>query len=152
MKFSTRKDTELTADQLFQSLVDFDRLERILARRGAAVTRLHPAQQPAAGAGWQVGFDWRGRRRELRLEVMQLEAPGRMVISGLSEAFDLIIDLTVMALSKQRSRVIFEAEALPRNMRARLMLQTAKLGKSQLDRKFDTGVARLVNELTAGRA
>ena len=152
MKFSTRKDTELPAEQLFTALTDFERLERILSRRGAAVTRRDPAQQPVVGAGWEIGFDWRGRRRDLRLDVAEIAAPERLTLTGLSEAFDLTVGLTVVALSRQRSRVIFEAEVKPRNMRARLMLQTAKLGRAQIDRKFETGVSRLLEELTKGRA
>ncbi|MFV0300201.1 MAG: hypothetical protein ACK5IP_04850 [Paracoccus sp. (in: a-proteobacteria)] len=149
MKFSTRRDTELTADQLFQFLSDFERLERILIRRGAAVTRLDAAQARAAGAGWQIRFDWRGRRREMRLDVERLEAPERMVFRGLSEAFDLTIYLTVVGLSQQRSRLIFDTVVRPRNMRARLMAQAARLGRAQLARRYDAGVARLLGEMTA---
>lgn len=148
MKISTRKDTELSADQLFQSLTDFDRLERFLTLRGAAVTRLDPDQKAATGAGWRIEFDWRGRQRDLRLHVARLDPPEQLVLVGQSEAFDLTITLMVTALSRQRSRLLFETEAKPRNMRARLMLQTAKLGKSQLDRQFDAGVSRLLNEMT----
>lgn len=151
MKFSTRRDTELPAEQLFQSISDFDRLERILMRRGAAVTRIDPAQEPGVGMGWNIGFDWRGRRRDLRLEVARFDRPEQMMLRGSSEAFELWLELTVVALSRERSRLIFEAEVRPRGMRARLMLQTAKLGKAQLDRQFDKGVGKLLAELTTGR-
>ncbi|TRW96769.1 hypothetical protein FNJ84_11910 [Paracoccus sp. M683] len=150
MKFSTRRDTELTADQLFQSIADFDRLERILLRRGAAVTRIGTSAAP--GPGWDIGFDWRGRRRDLRLQVVRFNQPEQIAMQGESEAFELLIDLTVVALSRLRSRLILEADIRPRNMRARLMLQTARLGKSQLDKRFDEGAARLLAELTGLRA
>ena len=55
--------------------------------------------------------------------------------------------MTVIALSRTRSRLIFETEIRPRNMKARLMLQTAKLAKPQLDRKFDRRIAEFISDL-----
>lgn len=68
-------------------------------------------------------------------------------MSGLSDSFDIVVDMTVVALGRNRSRLIFETEIRPRNMRARLMLQTAKLGKGQLDRKFTRRIDAFVAEL-----
>ena len=41
---------------------------------------------------------------------------------------------------------------LPRGMKARLLLQTAKLGKSQLDRQFANRISEFVNVLTVGQS
>lgn len=151
MKFSTRQDTDLPADHLFDAVSDFQRIERILVRRGAEVRRVDPTQEPGAGMVWDVSFDLRGKRRDLRLEVVQFDRPEKIVIHGQSEPLDLTIDMTVIALTRTKSRLIFELEAKPRNMRARLMLQTAKLGKSQLDRKFAQRVGEFITNLSAGR-
>ena len=40
MKFSTRIDKEVTAERMFDALADFDRIERILMRRGVSVNRV----------------------------------------------------------------------------------------------------------------
>lgn len=134
MKFSTRIDKEVTAERMFDALADFDRIERILMRRGVSVTRV---DNISAGArAWDLAFDWRGQRRELRLVLVQFDRPERLALTGQSTPFDLRIDLSVVSLALQRSRLIFEIEVKPRNMRARLALQTAKLGKAQIDRKI----------------
>ena len=151
MKFSTRQDTDLPADVLFDAVSDFQRIERILVRRGAQVRRVDPAQEPAAGMAWDIGFDLRGKRRDLRLEVVQFDRPEKILIHGMSEPLELTIDMTVIALTRTKSRLIFELDAKPRNMRARLMLQTAKLGKAQLDRKFAQRVGEFITDLSAGR-
>ena len=44
----------------------------------------------------------------------------------------------------RRHFLIFETEVRPRNMKARLMLQTAKLGKAQLDRRFQRRIEDFV--------
>lgn len=149
MKFSTRYDTDCTADELFAVIGDFGRIERMLMRRGAEVARIDPAQEPGTGMGWQIGFDWRGRPRSLRLEVTRYDRPERLSMAGTSDALDINIDATVIALSRSRSRLIFETDIRPRNMKARLMLQTAKLAKPQLDRKFDRRVEEFLFDMKA---
>ena len=148
MKFSLRHDSELPADKLFRVVSDFDRIERMLARRGIELRR-NALVAPAEGAGWDIGFDLRGKRRELQLDLAQFDQPERIAMTGMGEGLDIAIAMTVVALTRVRSRAIFEAEIRPRHMRARLMLQTAKLGKSQLDRKFADRVGRFLGDLTS---
>ncbi|MEF9604662.1 hypothetical protein O4J55_20955 [Paracoccus sp. PXZ] len=150
MKFSTRRDIDLAAEGLFRTASNFDAIERLLVRRGATVRRLDDLDAPGVGMRWLIGFDWRGRHREVTAEVAQLDAPEVVVIKGSSDQFDLIIRMTVVALTRAKSRLIFETEAHPRSMKARLMLQTAKLGKAQLDRKFARRVGDFIAQLAAG--
>ena len=152
MKFSLRQDTDLPADQLFDAVTDFPRLERMLVRRGVDVRRLDPAQEPGAGMAWDLAFDMRGARRELRLDVAQFDRPEKIQILGESDLFRLTLELSVIALTRAKSRMIFEVEAKPQNMRARLMLQTAKLGIAQLDRKFAKRAGEFISSLAARHA
>lgn len=149
MKFSTRVDTDRSSAELFDIISDFSRSELALKARGAQVRRIDPAQDPGTGLGWTVDFNWRGQRRRVRLDVTRFDRPSHITLDGQSDQFDLSITMTVVALSRVRSRLLFETEIRPRNMRARLLLQTAKLGKSQLDRKYDQ---RIVDFLTHLRA
>ena len=151
MKFSLRQDTDLSAEELFAAISDFARIERMLVRRGADVRRLDPAQEPGAGMAWEIGFDLRGKRRDMRMDVTQFDRPEKIVILGEGESLGITVDMTVIALTRSKSRMIFEVEAKPRNMRARLMLQTAKLGKAQLDRKFADRVGAFLSDLSARR-
>lgn len=144
MKFSTRIDKDLSAEQLFDSVADFDKIERMLIRRGVVVSRAN--DMPDGTRAWNLAFDWRGQRRALRLVLVQFDRPERLALTGQSTPFDLRIDLSVVALAVQRARLIFEIEVKPRNMRARLALQTAKLGKTQIDRKIANKVAGFVDD------
>ena len=148
MKFSTRQDTELAAEQLFNVVSDFDRIERIMLRRGAEVRRIDPAREPRAGMAWQIGFDWRGKRRELRLDVTRFDRPELIQLEGLSDMFEVSIDVAIIALTRNKSRMTLTVDLRPRSMRARLLLQTAKLGKGQLDRKFQSRVAEFLGYMT----
>ncbi|MFN3276311.1 MAG: hypothetical protein ACK41U_16755 [Paracoccus sp. (in: a-proteobacteria)] len=152
MKFSTRIDTELPAERLFDAVGDFDALERLIIGRGASVTRIDPARDPGTTMGWRIDFDWRGKARKLRLAVTGFDRPEQIAMAGRSEALDIAILATIVALSRTKSRLIFETELKPRNMKARLMIQTAKLGKAQLDRRYARRIAEFVNIMSGARA
>ena len=153
MKFATRQDSELPAEDLFAAISDFPLAERMLVSKGAQVRRLDPSREPGAGMAWQVGFDFRGKRRDMRLSVIRFDRPENLTMEGVSEMFDLTIEMTVIALTRAKSRLIFEVDVQPRGMKARLLLQTAKLGKAQLDRKFAQRIAQFVDNLaTRGAA
>ena len=147
MKFSSRIDKNIPAEHLFDSVADFDKLERMLIRRGVSVQRADDMQD--GRRGWNLAFDWRGQRRDLRLVLVQFDRPEKFALTGESTPFELRIDIAVVALARDRSRLIFELEVKPRNMRARLVLQTAKLGKTQIDRKLEAKVARFVDDATS---
>ena len=147
MKFSTRQDTDLPAEALFAAISNFDAIARMLTRRGAVVRLQNATELPETGMSWLIGFDFRGRSRELALELTEYQPPEVIQFKGSSDQFDLGLRMTVVALTRTKSRLIFETDAQPRGMKARLLLQTAKLGKPQLDRKFALRIAELVNDL-----
>ncbi len=147
MKFSTRIDTDLPAKRLFEVVGNFDALERMVIGRGATVARIDPSNEPGIGMGWNIGFDWRGKARQLRLAVTRFDRPEQMMMAGHSDALDVTVVATVVALSRVKSRLIFETEVRPRNMKARLMLQTAKLGKAQLDRRYQRRIEDFVHQM-----
>lgn len=147
MKFSTRLDTDLAPAELFQTISDFERLERLLARRGAIVRRIDPATEPGTGIAWDIGFDWRGKRRDTRMDVTRFDRPETIIIEGAAELFTYTLDMTVIALTLRKARLQFQLDVRPRSMKARLLLQTAKLGKGQLDRKFGLRVEQFITDL-----
>ncbi|MDS9467869.1 hypothetical protein RGQ15_09845 [Paracoccus sp. MBLB3053] len=150
MKFSTRQDTDLSAEVMFAAISDFPMLERMLVRRGAVVRRLDREPSGHVGNAWAISFDWRGRQRDLRLEVTTFQPKELIVMSGQSEQFLISIQMTVVALSPSKSRLIFEVDVQPRGMKARLLLQTAKLGKGQLDRKFALRIEEFITRAAVG--
>lgn len=150
MKFSTRKDVNMTAQDLFRTLSDFDRLEQVIRNSRAEVTALDPGVEGTKA--WDIGFDWRGRRRVVRFALTRHDPDDALRLNGSSEAFDIVLDLTIVALTRARARVICEADLRPRTMKARLLVQTAKLNKTALDNRFAERVGRMVDQMAQGRA
>jgi len=151
MKFSTRQDTDVPAEALFKAVSDFDKLERILLRRGAEVRREDRGGPVGIGSAWQILFDWRGRPRDLALKLTGYQPPEHLIFAGQSPQFNVGIEITVVALTRTKSRLITEIDMQPRGMKARLLLQTAKLAKSQLDRKFAQRVEDFVGRIAVSQ-
>lgn len=147
MKFSTRHDVDVPAERLFDAVVDFDRIERVMVRRGARVQRADPAKGfPMA---WNVAFTWRGQLREMALSVRQFDRPEAVVLRGEGEAFDMTVEASVVALSRRRSRLLLLVDLKPRTMKARLLLQSARLTKARLDKNFADRIGEYVADATA---
>lgn len=146
MRFTTRHDVDMPADQLFDALADFDRLERMITSRKARITRLDPGDSPMA---WDIEFNWRGKARKVRMRVTRFDRPQVIEMQGSAEALDLRVLAEVVALTQSRSRLDLTAEIAAQSMKGRLLLQTAKLTKSTLDRKFAERVADYVDGLSA---
>ncbi|MDO5646690.1 hypothetical protein [Paracoccus sp. (in: a-proteobacteria)] len=136
MKFSTRIDTDLSANQLFDATARFERIERYLTANGVDVRRIDPAQEVGVVRGWNLTFDFRGAPRDVRLVLTRHDRPQLMTLMGQGDLLDVQIDISFIALSRSRARMMFEMDLRPRGMKARLILQTAKLRKKRLDNKF----------------
>ena len=64
------------------------------------------------------------------------------------EAFHMTVEASVVALSRLRSRLLLVVELQPRTMKARLLLQTARLSKARLDKNFSDRIGEYVADAT----
>lgn len=149
MKFSSREDLEAEAPFIFDQLTDFSGFEHMARRRGVQSKRLDALQEIGPGMSWDIGFRFRGKPRTLILDLTRYERPECLEFTGESGSFNLVATVTVVALSPKRCRIIAELELRPRSLGARLMLQSARLGKGALTRKFAERVQLLARELEA---
>lgn len=148
MKFSSREDIEVPAEFLFSQLTDFAAFERSAIRRGADVRRtVSPGTVIGVGAGWDITFRWRGRGRHLKLIVSDIARPDSLQLTGDSETFAVTMKATVIALSPRRSRLMGELEVRPKGFKARVLLQSARLGKTALDRRYADGLRNFSHEV-----
>lgn len=141
MQFTSKENIEVPIDQVFEMLTEFDRHERSAMRRGAEVTRTDKLTEPGVGARWDVNFDFRGKPREVHLEVVEFDKPYEMTLQTEMQGFDSTINLQLVALSKTLTRLNVTADLSPKTLSARLMVQSLKLAKSNVGKRFDTRLA-----------
>lgn len=136
MKFSTKEDIEAPVDAVFDMLCDFESFERSAMRRGADVQRKDRLTSPGVGMMWHAVFQLRGKRREIELEMVTFDRPNEIVLESTSPGLIGEMSFELIALSRSRTRVQVELEVKPLNLSARLLVQSLKLAKGSLTRKY----------------
>ncbi len=145
MKLSTREDIEAPIDAVFATLTDFDYFERQALRRGIEVQRENAT--PGVGAAWAVRAPFRGKTRDVALEVVQLDAPEALAAHTKSNGLTCDFEIKLMSLARQRTRMIVSADIRPQTFAARVIVQSLKLAKATLSRRFETRVAGLARRI-----
>ncbi|WP_299138675.1 SRPBCC family protein [uncultured Tateyamaria sp.] len=147
MKFSAREDIAAPIDQVFAALCDFEGFERQAMRRGADVQRVDPLTQAGAGMKWQVAFSMRGRKRDVSIELVRFDVPNELVFDVKSTGIDGDFSVELLALSRNRTRMAIALDITPLNLSARLLVQSLKLAKNNLNKRFKLRVAEYAKGL-----
>ena len=141
MKFKTREDIEAPMSHVFGAVSDFDGFERQALRRGAEVRRLDNLTRPGVGMGWDIAFGFRGKRREVQIELVEFTPPTRMLFDSRMTGMRGHMGVELMALSRTRTRLELEIELKPETLAARLLVQSIKLARGAVDKRFQLRVA-----------
>lgn len=136
MKFSTRQDIEVPISQAFELICDFDSFERSAMRRGAEVQRVDTLTKPGVGMKWQASFRMRGKMRDIGIEMARFDRPNEICMTSTSSGIDGEGQIELVALSRNRTRVSVEFELKPTNLSARLLVQSLRLAKSSLTKRY----------------
>lgn len=147
MKFSAREDIAAPIDQVFEALCDFEAFERQAMRRGIEVQRIDAHTHVGLGMRWNVAFAMRGRRREVTLELSRFESPNEMGFDAKSQGIGADFSIELMALSRNRTRMAIGLDITPVNLSARLLVQSLKLAKSNLSKRFKLRIAEYAKVL-----
>ncbi|WP_368185033.1 SRPBCC family protein [Aestuariibius sp. HNIBRBA575] len=141
MKFSSREDIEAPIEYVFDQVTDFPTFERAAMRRGADVTQVAGKGAAAVGSVWDVSFEFRGKPRKIKAEITEMDHPNgykaHSTYTGLVGTFEL----ELVPLSPNRTRLAVSLELEPQGLSARLMLQSLKLAKASLTRRFKLRIA-----------
>lgn len=141
MKLSAREDIEAPLEQVFAALSDFEVWENAALRRGAEVTRT--GRGGASGPAWQVAFRYRGKPRQMTIRLTGVDAPHRIGFAAQSANVEGTLTFELFQLSARRTRLTVVTEVRPRTLPARLVIQSIRLAKGRLQRRYADRVSRL---------
>ncbi|EEW26983.1 SRPBCC family protein [Rhodobacter ferrooxidans] len=147
MKLSTREDIEAPLQHVFSAFADVEGWERAAMRRGASVVRTDTLVELAVGMAWQIGFDYRGKPRVLEARLSALDDPSYLAFAGTSHALEGMVTIDFLELGAKRTRVTIGTELQPRTLGARLFLQSLKLAKAKITRKYELRVAQVCTDI-----
>ncbi len=147
MKFSAKEDIEAPIEYVFEKITDFTSFERSALRRGAEVQRVDSLQSFGPGMKWEAAVQFRGRRRDLRIELISIDPPNSMAVKTLSSKMkgDLVVEL--VALSRGRTRMGVDLKVASKSLFARFLLYVLKLVRPSLTKRFNERVATKAEEI-----
>ena len=141
MQFTGKEDIEAPIDAVFAEITDFTRFERGAMRRGAEVERTDSLTEPGIGMSWQTRFKLRGRMRDVTLRLSEYDPPNGIVIEAEAATVEAAMRVDLVALSRARTRINVDLSVTPRTLAGRLMIQSMKLAKGNLSKRFRLRVA-----------
>ena len=147
MKFSSKEDIEAPIDAVFNAVSNFNAIERSALRRGARIQRVNRKTHPTTSIAWDVGFLFRGKRREMLVELTHFDAPNRMLAQSLSGGLEGDVTVDLVSLSKNRTRMAIDIEIKPKTLSARLMVQSMRLAKSKLTKRYRLKIAGFATDI-----
>ena len=147
MKLTSRQDIEAPIAFVFAALKDFDAWERAAMRRGADVVRLDKTSGALSGLSWQIRFAYRGKERKLALQLTSLQQPVAMGFSGIGTSLDGVASIDLMDLAARRTRMSVTLDIRPRTIGARLLIQSLRLAKTRLNRRFSDRIRLLCADI-----
>lgn len=136
MQFSSKEDIEAPIEAVFAAVSDFDLFERSSIRRGIEVQRVDDGAPVAPGMAWDAKFDMRGKQRELHLTLTRYDPPEAMEFDSDSAGLNGVMTVELVALSPRRTRMSIVLNLTPKTLPARLFLQSLKLAKGNLTKRF----------------
>ncbi len=147
MKLATKKDIEAPIAKVWAALSDYEAWERSAMRRGVDVERTDKLTKPGPGMSWTSRCADRARTRKADMKLTEMTGPGLLAFTLASDAVDVATKVELIEMSARRTRMHLTAEVKPRSLGARLFLQSLRLARAKVDRKFDAKVGQLALEL-----
>jgi len=141
MKFVSKEDIEAPIAEVFAVLSEFESFERSAIRRGIEVNRMGDVAAPASGLAWDVQFSFRGKSRDIHLVLAEFEPVTGLSLSADGGGIEGDMKVELMALSPRRTRLVVSLELTPKTLSGRLLVQSLKLAKSKLNKRFKIRVA-----------
>lgn len=147
MKFTAKEDLEAPIEKVFAHVSDFETLERAALRRGAEVQRTDSLLKKGPGMRWSADFMARGRQRHLNIEMTTFSPPNNMRFHSVAQGLETVLLIDLVALSPARTRLSIDLNLKPNSIPARLLVQSLKLARTNLTRKFNLRLADYARDL-----
>jgi carbon monoxide dehydrogenase subunit G len=145
MKLNAREDIEVPIAQAWAIITDYEAFERAAMRRGAEVQRTGTPGAPA----WATSFQFRGKKRVLAIRQTRTEPPNVLGFEGEGRNVQGWVTIELLELGPRRTRMVVSTEVRPVTLAARLFLQSLKLARSRVTKRYQTRIAQLATMIEA---
>lgn len=147
MIFKTREDIAAPIDYVYARVTDFSGFERSALRRGIDVRRTDQNPVATEGSVWRIAFAFRGKQRKAEAKLTACERPNGLLIDFQSGGIKGRSVIELVPLSIERTRLSVAVELSPTSLGARLMIQSLRLARGNMEKRFKSRVADFAEEL-----
>lgn len=147
MKLSGRTDIGAPIAFVFAALSDFEAWERSAMRRGADVHRTDKLRAAGPGMTWQARFAWRGRERQLQVRLTKLQPNLNLSLAFDGPSVEGVMNIELVELAAKRTRMLMQVDMKPRTLAARLFIQSMRLAKGRVQRKYDARLQAIARDI-----
>ncbi len=149
MKLSTREDIEAPIGKVYAAVTDFESFERQMLRRGIDVSRDENCPPPNVGARWQAQIKWRKRQHDVEAELVSVDPGDGYAIESRGSGIVCLAVVDLIPLSKSRTRLLVSVDLKPTTLSSRLFIQSLRLTKGSLTRRFKQRIARFAENISS---
>lgn len=147
MQFKTNEDIEAPIEFVFDAITDFEGFERLALRRGADFQRSDKLTEPGVGMAWAGQVDIRGKMRKFAIRITEFDRPNELGARATIGGLEMDISLELLAMSSLRTRMSATLDIRAKSISSRLMLQSARLAKNNLNRRYRARINEYARDL-----
>jgi uncharacterized protein YndB with AHSA1/START domain len=147
MQVTATEDIAAPIEHVFAELTDFTALERQALRRGIDVRRKFKGATPEIGEAWEARFRFRGKERDARIQLDTQDAPNALAFTGISGGLETRTTIELVPLSPNRTRVNVAFKMIPNTLSARLLVQSFKLARSNINKRLQKRMAGYARDI-----
>lgn len=152
MQISTSEILTGYIEDVFDALSDFSAAERAALARGLDVKRLDAMEKPGAGVQWQIDFFARGRDRRAEIEVVKFTRPTVLQYQGNVGGLLFETSVACRVADSNATEVTVTTKLRARSMSARVFVQSMKLARRKVVKKYRQSVRRLLQDVEIRRS
>lgn len=151
MKFVATEDIAAPIETVWAQVADLEGFEARASRRVGGITRTPPG--PAAeGTQWTGKAEVMGKARAVTVTAMTLLAPTQLLAEAKTDGMVVTIDVALSKMNPNLTRLTVTTDAKARSLAARLMLQSAKLARTTMAKRYKSRVAEFAVRIEAKHA
>lgn len=139
MKLITSEEIAAPLEDVWAVLADLDGLEREAVSKGVTLQRLGRPGAPS----WAVEFTFRDRLRQAEVRQIRVLAPELMQFDMTGKSAEAEVRLELLPLSPAQCRLTVTTQLRARSLAARVFVQSLKLARGTLTRRYQARIRRL---------
>ncbi|KIT17730.1 SRPBCC family protein [Jannaschia aquimarina] len=150
MKFVATEDIRAPREEVWPHVADIDRWEGMIAAKTKRLDR-RPPGPAAVGTTWDARASIRDKDRDVTARLVRMDEPGRLTFETRTDGMEVTFDVMLEEKGPHMTRLSVVTEAKAKSLTARLLLQSAKLARGQMAKRYKARVAAFAARLEGDR-